>query len=237
MRGSALLAVQAVVACPPGGKLPPPEPGVRQRPVVDQAVLAVLNDFQVVVDRVAEHDPGLGTGGGEDQVLHLAAHPAGAGKADQVVNDAVVVIRSGIAGQGEQFGQLPVPYSPLDIAPLPLPRAVLALFLCREAEANAFLREFVGAHSRQGAGDRLTQHLGRQPVRQGRRRRWDEQVRQRFAAGGRLVQVREHPVWKHVAATAHADSFPASQANQNGLGLAPDAIQHGHLGVLAGCRI
>jgi len=123
-------------------------------------VPAVLDDYQVVVDRVAEHDLGLGAGGGEDQVLHLAAHPARAGKADQVVKDAVVVLRGDIAGQGEQLGQLPAPYSPLDVAPLAVPRAFLIVVLGRQAQPNALVCEVVRLDICQRAGDRLAQDFG-----------------------------------------------------------------------------
>lgn len=88
-----------------------------------------------------------------------------------MVQDAVIVVdRSDVAAEDEQFGQHPVTDPPFDIAPFAAPRAVFARFLRGQPEADALLRELVGAHPRQDAGDRFAQHLGRQLVRQGRKR-------------------------------------------------------------------
>jgi transposase len=122
------LAYQALAARPPCGELPPGQSCLGQRPVVDQAVLGVLDDVQVVVYRVADHDPRLRAVGGEDQVLHLAAHAVRPVHAEQMVEDAVVVVHGGdVTAKREQLGQPPVPDSPLDVAPLTPPRAVFVL--------------------------------------------------------------------------------------------------------------
>jgi hypothetical protein len=184
------------------------EPGVGQRPVVDQAMLCVLGDLQVVVDRVAQDDLRFWAVRGEDQILQLAAHPSGTGQPEQVVQD-VVILENGrdLVAKGKQLGQLPVPDPLGDIAVLPAPGTLLVFSLRGQAKLDTLLRQLPGAHPFQRPGDRLAQRRCRQPVRQRRRRRGREQTRQQLSGRGMLVRALHHPAGEGLAACSHAQSL------------------------------
>jgi hypothetical protein len=182
--------------------VPPGEPFLAQRPVIDQAVLGVLRDLQVVVDRVAQHDLRLRPGGGEDKVLHL---PPGRRRRQRVraaLKERVRVGVDDLLGDREELGQLPVPEPWLDVPPLAPPR-VLARPQGRQSEAVALLDDVVGLHlRRQDPGYGIAQDRRGQPLRR-RRPGQLENVAPRHAR----VAPRRHR--DGLVPTAHTASFPA----------------------------
>jgi hypothetical protein len=71
-----VLVLKAVTPLPPVDQLGPRQPGLTQQPVVEEAILRVLDHLYDVVNGVPKDNLRLGAGRGEDDVLELAVNAA-----------------------------------------------------------------------------------------------------------------------------------------------------------------
>ncbi|MET9694700.1 hypothetical protein ABZY81_40955 [Streptomyces sp. NPDC006514] len=130
---------------PPICQVRPAHSVLAQRPVVHEAVLLVLDDPDRVADGVREHDPGLGTVGSEDEVLHARADATQPQRRQDALEVFVAVLRDDSTRNGHESGQVHVLEPRLYVGPLAAIR-VLPRLLRGQAQVLAHLRQVLSLH-------------------------------------------------------------------------------------------